>query len=137
MSSDRQNAANRNNAQRSTGPRSKKGRDVSRHNARRHGLAVAVGADPAFCGDIEMLAKALSRSSDIQKVDAGFRRAAEAELDLMRIRKIRAQMFEQLYFVAGTAAPDRLEELNGELVKLERYERRALSRRKRALREMH
>jgi hypothetical protein len=40
-----------------------------------------------------------------------------------------------IYFVGGPAS-DRLAELNDKLAKLERYERRAFSRRKRALRAM-
>jgi hypothetical protein len=136
MPSDRQIAANRNNAQKSTGPRSKAGREASRGNARRHGLAIDIGTDPAFCDDIEKLAQVLSSASGIQRVSAGAREAAGAELDLLRIRKIRASLFETLYFVANAAAPDRLTELNDKLAKLERYERSAFSRRKRALRAM-
>jgi hypothetical protein len=131
MSSDRKITANRNNAKKSTGPRSKAGREASRRNARRHGLAIDIGADPAFHEDIEKLATVLS--SGAQKVSEHARQAAEAELDLTRIRKVRAWLFETLYF-ADTAAPDAMTELNDALTKLERYERRAFSRRKRALR---
>jgi len=137
MSSDRQIEANRSNAKRSTGPRSKAGRAASSRNALRLGLAVDIAADPAFSDDIEKLAKVLSRSSRSQKVNACSRQAAEAQLDLMRIRKTRAWLFDTLYFAADGSAPDRLEKLNDELAKLERYERRALSRRKRALRALH
>jgi glutathione synthase/RimK-type ligase-like ATP-grasp enzyme len=133
MSSDRKITANRNNAKKSTGPRSKAGREASRRNARRHGLAIDIGADPAFHEDIEQLATVLSLSSGAQKVSEHARQAAEAELDLTRIRKIRARLFETLYF-ADTAAPNGMTELNNALAKLERYERRAFSRRKRALR---
>ena len=63
------------------------------------------------------------------------RDAAEAVLDLFRIRKIRASLFETIYF-ADAGAPDRLTELNDKLAKLERYERRAFSRRNRAMRAM-
>jgi hypothetical protein len=126
----RQIAANR---KKSTGPRSKAGGEASRRNARRHGLAVAIGTDPAFHDDIEKLAKVLSRSSGMQKASESAREAAEAQLELLRIRKVRAWLFETLYFTT-TAAPDRLVELNEKLAKLERYERSAFSRRKRALR---
>ena len=135
MLSDRQIAANRNNAKKSTGPRSKEGREVSRRNARRHGLAIDIGTDPAFHDDIEKLARVLSLSSGRLKVSEHAREAAEAQLDLTRIRKIRARLFETLFF-ADTASPDRLAELNDKLAKLERYERRACSRRKRALRSL-
>ena len=133
MPSDRQIAANRKNAKKSTGPRSDAGRAASRSNALRHGLAIPIGTDPAFHDDIEKLAKALSLS---QKVDECAREAARAELDLLRIRKIRGWVFETLYFVADSATSGKLAEVNDKLAKLERYERRAFSRRKRALREM-
>jgi hypothetical protein len=96
-------------------------------------LAIAIGRNPAFQDDIEKLAKALSLS---QKVDEHAREAARAELDLMRIRKIRTSLFEMLSLVANDANSGSLAELNDKLAKLERYERRAFSRRKRALREM-
>jgi hypothetical protein len=136
MSSDQQIAANRNNAKKSTGPRSKAGREVSRRNALRHGLAIDIGTDPAFHDDIEKLARALSISSGLHIVGDNAREAAKAELDLLRIRKIRASLFEMFYFAvrAPAAGP---EELNDSLAKLERYERRAFSRRKRALRAMN
>jgi len=51
----------------------------------------------------------------------------------LRIRKIRTSLFEKL---ANDANSGSLAELNDKLGKLERYERRAFSRRKRALREM-
>jgi hypothetical protein len=135
MTSERKIAANRNNAKVSTGPRSEGGRAVSRLNALRHGLAVSVGNKSAFGGDVEDLAKVLSSASGLQSVSGVAREAAEAQLDLSRIRKIRACLFETIYF-ADTPAPDRLAELNDKLAKLERYERRAFSRRKRALRLM-
>jgi hypothetical protein len=80
------------------------------------------------------LVKLLSLSSKTKGVSEHARKAAEAFLDLTRIRKIQALVFETLYLV-GTAAPDNLAKLN-ELAKLERYERRAFSRRNRALRAM-
>jgi hypothetical protein len=133
--SERKIAANRSNAKKSTGPRSKAGRQTSRRNALRHGLAIDIRTDPAYHDDIEQLAKMMSRASGRQSVSDSARDAAEAVLDLFRIRKIRATLFETIYF-SDTAAPDRLTELNDKLAKLERYERRAFSRRNRAMRAM-
>jgi hypothetical protein len=135
MTSEHKIAANRSNAKKSTGPRSSAGRAVSRRNALRHGLAVAIGNDPAFGADIEDLAKALASASGMQGVSEIAHEAAEAHLDLSRIRKIRAWLYETIYFVNG-ATPDCLAELNDKLTKLERYERRAFSRRNRALRQL-
>jgi hypothetical protein len=133
--SERKIAANRSNAKKSTGPRSKAGRQASRRNALRHGLAIDIRTDPAYHDDIEQLAKMMSRASGRQSVSDSARDAAEAVLDLSRIRKIRASLFETIYF-SDTAAPDRLTELIDKLAKLERYERRAFSRRNRAMRAM-
>jgi hypothetical protein len=135
MPSDRQIAANRSNAKKSTGPRSNAGRQASRRNALRHGLAIDIRTDPAYNDDIEQLAKVLSCARGRQNVSDSARDAAEALLDLSRIRKVRALLFETIYF-PDTAAPDCLVELNDKLAKLERYERRAFSRRNRALRAM-
>jgi hypothetical protein len=135
MPSDRKLAANQSNAKKSTGPRSKAGRQASRRNALRHGLAIDIRTDPAHHDDIEQLAKMMSRACGMQNVSDSARDAAEAVLDLFRIRKIRASLFETIYF-ADTGAPDRLIELNHKLAKLERYERRAFSRRNRAMRAM-
>jgi hypothetical protein len=68
MPSDRKITANRNNAKKSTGPRSSAGREAARRNARRHGLAVAIGGDPALHEDIEKVAKALSLSNGTKQV---------------------------------------------------------------------
>jgi len=45
----------RQNAQKSTGPRSELGRLHSRRNALRHGLAIGIGSDPSFGKDIDAL----------------------------------------------------------------------------------
>jgi hypothetical protein len=132
MSSDQQIAANRSNAQKSTGPRSKAGREVIRHNARRHGLAIDIKYDPAFHDDIEKLAKILSQGKQIVSENA--REVARSELDLVRVRKVRAELFATYY--ASATRPDSLIELNRNLTLLERYAHRASSRRKRALRAM-
>jgi hypothetical protein len=60
MTSERKIAANQNNAQKSTGPSSKAGREISRRNSLRHGLAIDIGADPTFHDAIQKLAKVLS-----------------------------------------------------------------------------
>ena len=135
MTSERKIAANRNNAKKSTGPRSDAGRAVSRFNALRHGLAATIGNNAAFEGDVEDLAKVMSSASGSQSVSQVAREAAEAQLDLSRIQKIRTHLYATIYFVDG-AGLDHVAELNDKLAKLERYERRAFSRYKRALRLM-
>jgi hypothetical protein len=133
MTSERQIAANRKNAKKSTGPRSDAGRAVSRHNARRHGLATGIGCDPAFRDDIEKLARLLSRAGGKVKVGEFAREAAEAHLEVLRIRRFRAELYARMHFL-GAASSESLLELGEQLERLERYERRAFSRRKRAFR---
>ena len=124
MTSGRKIESNRNNAKKSTGPRSEAGRQISRYNARRHGLAVAISADPSFSNEIETLAKALSAGIGGQTVGEFAREAAEADIDLQRIRKTRALRFGA---VVGNleAQPQTYAQLAEDLVKIERYERRA------------
>jgi len=135
MTGDRKAMSNRKNAQRSTGPRSDLGRLHSRRNALRHGLATAIGSDPSFHEDIDVLAVALTGGGGEQSLGEFARQAAEAEMDLLRIRKHRASRFNSV-FGGSEPGPEDLSQLNEELAKLERYERRAFSRRKRALRAM-
>jgi hypothetical protein len=135
MTSDRKIQSNRKNAQKSTGPRSEAGQRRSRRNALRHGLSVAIGSDPSFNDDIKRLAGILARGNSGQKIGEFAHQAAEAEIDLLRIRKLRASRFNA---VLGNPEPklDDRSEFDVELAKLERYERRAFSRRKHALRAM-
>jgi hypothetical protein len=80
-----------------------------------------------------MLARLLSRAGGKENIGEFAREAAEAHLDLVRIRKIRAWLFQRMRFF-GAASTESLMELGDQLAKLERYERRAFSRRKRAMR---
>jgi hypothetical protein len=133
-SSDRKIAANRENAKKSTGPQSESGQRRSRRNARRHGLAIDVGSDPSFRADIEMLAKVISSAWEGHDVEELGREGAAAEIDLLRIRKIRAALFNTLFEGKQEIGLNEHTALNKSLSKLERYERRAFSRRNRALR---
>jgi hypothetical protein len=132
MTSERKTISNRKNAQKSTGPKSELGRLRSRRNALRHGLAIAIGSDPSFSKDIEALTTTLASGRGGQIVQELARQVAEAHLDLVRIRQLRA---ERLIAVFGNpeARLEDYSELDENLAQLDRYERRAFSRRKRAL----
>lgn len=133
MTTDRRTAANRKNAKKSTGPRSQAGREKSRCNAFRHGLAIAIGSDPSYSAEIETVASAIGRGR--QTVGEFARRFAEAEIDLLRIRKMRAAQFSPVVGDPDAGSDDHAK-LDENLRRLERYERRAYSRRKRALQAM-
>jgi hypothetical protein len=59
-----------------------------------------------------------------------------AQLDLSRIRNFRAGLFVDCDLANGVR-PDRLLTLSEQLTKLERYEKRAYARRKKALSALH
>ena len=135
MVSDKRITANRKNAKASTGPKTAAGKRRSRINALNHGLAIAAGSDPSLQDDINALAKVVAASHGEQDTTELARRIAEAEIDLLRIRKVRSAVLNLRHRnVPARGLSD--VELNQRLERLERYERRAFSRRKRALRDM-
>lgn len=128
MASERQIAANRRNAKKSSGPRSADGKARSRRNALCHGLSIASRAIPAFQQDVMLLARALSPAGE--DIGDAALVAADAEIDLLRIRKYRAALIEEPRGQAGLVSFDLADKLDV----LERYERRAFARRNKALR---
>jgi hypothetical protein len=131
MTSDRQVAANRRNAKKSRGPISVSGKRRSRENALRHGLATSVDRDPLLRADVDRLAKILSHARGEPNITLTTQDAAAAEIDLLRIGKVRALIFDR--FHRSERSLQDVTRLNQELGKLDRYERRAFSRRRRAL----
>jgi hypothetical protein len=129
MATERQIAANRQNAKKSSGPRSTAGKARSRRNALRHGLSIPSRAIPAFQKDVMLLAGALSPAGE-DIGDAAII-AAEAEIDIVRIQKSRAAMIGESRDQGESSL-----ELVSKLDPLERYERRAFARRNKALRDI-
>ena len=107
MASERQIAANRRNAQKSTGPRSAAGKRRASRNAYRHGLAAGTGHAQTGAVEIEALASeiaAAATGSVVAALDLEIlghaRTAAQAKLDLARIRGIKAVTMRSLMAVA-------------------------------------
>jgi hypothetical protein len=96
MASERQIAANRKNARKSKGPRSEAGRKRSSQNARQHGLSLPIAG---FISErkIEALAREIAgdTQNEIRLVYA--REAAEAELELQRIRRLRVALYDRIH----------------------------------------
>jgi hypothetical protein len=95
MANERQIAANRRNAQKSTGPRTKTGKARASGNAYRHGLRSRRPMTQSRAEEIEHLARKIAGDSASPIVLEWARTAAEAELDLARLRRIRAVLMEQ------------------------------------------
>lgn len=95
-------------------------------------MSIAIGSDPSFRKDIESLAATLGRGGSGPIVREFARQAAEAQFDLLRIRELKAGRFATVLDNPGAKLAD-YSELSEALAQLERYERRAFSRRKSAL----
>jgi len=181
MATERQIAANRRNAQNSTGPRSAGGKQRASRNALRHGLAAPPALDGKIARGLGQLArKFLAGAGDVVAL-AHAHSAADASLDLARARYLKVALIERVAtmedpnpspavdLVARTwqhlkaaestrAAGVTVSKLHDpspplpesqidhyaealrrtlpDLMKLDRYERRAISRRIRALKKL-
>jgi hypothetical protein len=135
MTSDRKIAANRRNSQQSTGPRSVQAKRRIRGNALRHGLRAVALRSPAISAEADRLATAICGKSADQAEREQATIIAESELILIQVRAARVNVMEQMMAIMATPEPerDKLFCLK-QLMRLDGYERRALSRRKRALR---
>jgi hypothetical protein len=135
MTSAKAIAANRRNARRSTGPRTAAGKRKVAANPLTHGVTASY-ADPAAGAAAGRIASFLAGS---EASPAGLARVmpiAEAQAELLRIRNARVALID-LATADRPDHPDRETEAIARslttLVRLDRYERRAMARRNRAL----
>jgi hypothetical protein len=134
MTSPAKARANRRNAQKSTGPKSAAGKVKVARNALRHGLSLPVLGDPALSPEVADIARMLAKSLTGREVDGRGHalacRIAEPIIDLRRVQDARLPLLNEVQAdLRHAGKPLR------ELVRLERYKRRAASRRNAAIRE--
>ena len=145
MTSELKVLANRQNAKKSTGPRTKTGKSRASRNAVRHGLERVDFGNPGYPAQVERLARAICPdASDPFRYEQALI-MAETQTFLARVRAARIAAIERdsparLLGRGDESAPQALDETERlsrallDLLSLERYERRALSRRRRAIR---
>jgi len=94
MTSERQIDANRRNAQKSTGPKTEAGKKQSSANAYRHGLT-SCGRVAGTREEIEQLATLIAGGSDNPIILGWAYTAAEATLDLARVRHTKVILIDE------------------------------------------
>lgn len=152
MASERKLRANRANAQASTGPKTVLGKARAAQNARRHGLSLPISLDQELSEQIKSLAQEIVGETRSREIHACARQIAEAQVELNRIRQARDNLLAHnidhpergIIAPAGRNAqppgPQKVvgavAELTKQLILIDRYEQRALSRRKSAIRSL-
>ncbi len=150
MTSERKIRTNRANARASTGTKTARGRARSARNAFRHALSLSVYSDPLVSEEVETLAREIAGADANAEIQDLARQIAEAQIDLRRVRYARHQFLTQTSAKPpGAQAPEKfvtsvpegphrfatlLSQEAKRLLRMDRYERRALSRRKFAIR---
>ena len=124
MATEKQLAANRANAKRSTGPKTKRGRQASSRNALRHGLSCLL--DETVSIDADNLMRLLVHEEARDDQVAAARQVARAQVDLSRARMARARLMASLDLECCNFSEIR------RLMVIDRYERIARAKRRMA-----
>jgi hypothetical protein len=95
MASERQIAANRRNAGKSTGPRSGAGKSRASRNAYRHGLNLSITSTAADAKLLEKLVRKITGDSEDAIVIERARAVAQAELELARVRQAKVALIKR------------------------------------------
>jgi hypothetical protein len=125
MASEKQLRANRENAPRSSGPKTAVGRWRSSRNALRHGLSLPLSADPAASMAQMLVPERADDAQVMARVEV-----AQAHAQLLRVAAVRSKLMAKLDLASAN-----LKQLRP-LAALDRYEPHALTRRRRATRRL-
>jgi hypothetical protein len=105
MTNERQAAANRHNARKSTGPRSAAGKRRASHNSYRHGLTAAMVSNAERGRRLERLARKIAgRTADPTALQIA-RSAAAAEFDLAQIRRVKLALIKRILALGELERP--------------------------------
>jgi hypothetical protein len=97
--------ANRQNARRSTGPRSNAGKVRVSRNAFKHGLSVPIGADD-FHAEREELVQAFEGEFHCSKDSEEFSQFVEGQVELLRTRRFKADLINRAAARLKTSSSD-------------------------------
>jgi hypothetical protein len=153
MTSARQLAANRRNAVRSTGPRTRAGKIRSRRNALRHGLSAKLADYRLRSSEEEKLAGLIAGDSSSAFIRIYAREVALAQFDLLTVQAIRVSVLETLAVDSSLFAPSPWRSISKKgqrpdlgpypvaklakaIQRLDRYEKRSFAQRQRAIRRL-
>ena len=135
---------NQHNARANTSSKSATGKARSSTNARRHGLAVPIWSDAALAAEAIALAKHIAGPAASAGVMAHAIEVADAQIEVVRVRRWRHDLMRKhLSDLDDSDGPDSkckkasiVANLATQLQSLDRYERRAVSRRNRAIQSL-
>jgi hypothetical protein len=130
LATEKQIAANRANAKRSTGPRTAAGKLKTSRNAYRHGLSGPVPTDPSTSTYVNLIARTVAGEQANENRLTSAAEFARVQLELLRIQAIRAEQCAKMNLNNGD-----IQELK-RLAALDRYERYALTKHRRASQEL-
>jgi hypothetical protein len=133
MSTQKQIAANRRNGALSRGPKTPAGKNRSRYNAWKHGLAARTPPDESKRREIGALTRVFAE----QNAPPDARAIAEAQVEVQHVGRYRSELLGRVPPPDDAGLGPQGDEITKTIVGLEkliRYERRAYAKRDKALR---
>jgi hypothetical protein len=112
VATERQIAANRRNAKKSTGPRSSAAQNRTSRNAYRHGLALSPLANSAISKRLDRLARKIAGNRKDRIVLEHARTAALAALDLARVRQVKVALINRVCALDALDLPQDMSSVN-------------------------